>query len=389
MTNSVPYLVQKPGKNGPRWFWQPGAKLRAAGWKTTRLSDDRKEARQQAQDMNAELDQRRKDTGLVYPPVDAGSLAPPVLQAGSVNQLILEYKTSSRFLELAPSTQRTYDQGLVRIAAAWGDAPAAALSRKLIQDFYDRLRQHSPAVANNVIRTLRILLSFGVDQGYLDGNPASKPRMKGLKKTDNLWTAEHVEIMVRTADAMGLHGMGTAILINSWMGQRLGDILALSWLRYRDGCFHIEQNKTRARVELPVDDVPALRDRLAEERARNQARSVPQTRVIINDRTGRPWPSITYFSATFQQIRNQAVLENPDCPGLDRVLFRSLRHSAVTWLAEAGCETAQIAAITGHSLDSAQRIIDIYLIRTKQLAKSAFALRLRTGKQKTGPRKAP
>jgi hypothetical protein len=41
-----------------------------------------------------------------------------------------------------------------------------------------------------------------------------------------------------------------------------------------------------------------------------------------------------------------------------------LRHTAVTRMAEDGCELGQIASITGHKLTSVASIIEHYLVRT-------------------------
>lgn len=43
-------------------------------------------------------------------------------------------------------------------------------------------------------------------------------------------------------------------------------------------------------------------------------------------------------------------------------------------LAEAGCTTPQIAAITGHSLKTVTTILDKYLARTRVLAGEAMSL---------------
>jgi len=42
-------------------------------------------------------------------------------------------------------------------------------------------------------------------------------------------------------------------------------------------------------------------------------------------------------------------------------------------LADAGCTVPEIASITGHSLRTAQRILDKYLARTGKLAANAIA----------------
>lgn len=52
--------------------------------------------------------------------------------------------------------------------------------------------------------------------------------------------------------------------------------------------------------------------------------------------------------------------------------FHDLRGTAITMLAEAGCTVAQIVAITHHSLETATRILEVYLSPTRHLADQAI-----------------
>ena len=72
------------------------------------------------------------------------------------------------------------------------------------------------------------------------------------------------------------------------------------------------------------------------------------------------------------------------------VQFRDLRGTAVTLLSEAGASVPQIVAITGHTMQSAHRILERYLAQTPALSAAAilhfenapataFANRLQTG----------
>ena len=72
------------------------------------------------------------------------------------------------------------------------------------------------------------------------------------------------------------------------------------------------------------------------------------------------------------------------------VQFRDLRGTAVTLLSEAGATVPQIVAITGHTIQSAHRILERFLARSSALSAAAilhfdnapetdFANRLQTG----------
>jgi integrase len=87
--------------------------------------------------------------------------------------------------------------------------------------------------------------------------------------------------------------------------------------------------------------------------------------VIITTKTGRPWKP-RYFKAQWEAASKDA--------GITDLHFHDLRGTAVTLLAEAGCTTPQIAAITGHSLKTVTKILDKYLARTRVLAGEAVTL---------------
>ncbi len=61
---------------------------------------------------------------------------------------------------------------------------------------------------------------------------------------------------------------------------------------------------------------------------------------------------------------------------VDELQFMHLRHTAVTRLAEAGCDDELISQITGHSPNTVKEILKRYLVRTRKLARIAFQKRL-------------
>ena len=53
--------------------------------------------------------------------------------------------------------------------------------------------------------------------------------------------------------------------------------------------------------------------------------------------------------------------------------FLGLRRTAVVWLAEGGCTEGEIAAISGHDIETVRTILETYLPRTGKMAASAIA----------------
>jgi len=350
------YLTTRPSKNdSQRLFWQPPSHLRKAGFKLTRLSGDENAARMQAEQLNARLDAWR-----------AGS--EPVLkikQVLTIAQLVSSYKNSFRFQEKSKATQKTYDYSLRLIKKELGEKIIRSLTASELQNFYRSLRR-TPTKAVMVARVMRILLEHARRSDIIPMNPASRPGLSVSAKKAMLWQPEQVQEFVKSADALGYFTIGTAVLLNEWLGQRKGDIISLRADSYKDGAISKRQSKTGAEVILPVDIAPSLKARLEQQVNHNQTIN-GFSKLLLPSETGGAMSEASFASA-FATIRAHAKLP-------DSLLFRALRHTAVTRLAEAGCTLPQIAAITGHSLKTCADIIERYTIFTRKMAEDAFRLR--------------
>lgn len=360
----IRYLTRRVSKvkNTARYFWQPSTELAQAGWKLERLPDDLNQAMIQAQALNAKVDEWRAGLGGVV----------TAEKPGSIDALIAAYKSHWRYTkELSPSTKAGYTHNFKIISSWAGDAPVKSITAKAVQALYEGMRDERPALAASVIRTLRLLMQHGIRENWITENPAAKPGLKHKAKKGTIWSPEAVRHFVKTADEMDLFSLGTAVMLNEWIGQRRGDVIDITPAAYRGGCLHICQNKTTADTILPVDLIPALKARLDEQMARNAKFETPPTKLIPME-SGQDWQE-SWFTHQVANVRAIAIQTMPEMEGL---IFKDLRHTAVTRLAEVGCPIPQIAAITGHSFRTCQEIVDRYNIRTKQMAVEAFNLRI-------------
>ena len=398
----IRHLVSMPGRDGlTRYYWQPSKSLRAAGWTAQRVPADWANYRNPvalegaaiaaAQALNASLDARR----VVAEPAVV-RLRPAVAQR-TLGDLIQAYQASQDWIRLAEQTQRGYRKCLVKLQLWGGDAPVRTIDAARIQKLIEALRA-TPAYANAVARVLRLLLEHGRRHGWLDVNPALRPGLTSTAPTGLIWPRAAVTVFAAAADELGRHSIGTAILLNEWLGQREGDILRLPRHVLRNGALWIRQSKTGAGVALPVEMVPHLIERLQDEEARQHARvgegkPLPMT-LIVSEETGLPYKEDN-FRRVFAAIRARAAEMAPEgfevdhlMPGRDmrdpgaftiharELTFMQLRHTAVTRLAEADCDTGLICTITGHSQDTATSIIERYLVKTAKMARMAFQRRL-------------
>jgi len=387
----VRHFVERSGRAGSRFYWQPSSELRAAGWRPMRLPDEKGAALAKAEALNVELDAWR--AGQVAPN------APPAARArarravpGSVAALIEDYRRSQWWRKLAPRTRRDYEWCLDLIRDWAGDQPARSVTPPAVLAFHDALARRveqqgrrrvvveTPAKAAAVVRVLRLLLQVGVRLGYVAANAAARPGIAVRRQREpRLWAPEEVRHMAAVADALGWRSVATAIVLNEWIGQRVSDVLALPPWRAETGALVLEQAKTRRRVALPLHLVPHLAARLRGEAERAGVASA--THLLLHDRTGQSW-RLSTFEHVFADVRAAAaggvaeagLAPMPSCAGL---LFRELRHAAVTRLHEAGVDELGISGITGHAAQSVRMILDRhYLVRTERAAERAFRQRL-------------
>ena len=413
-TKRIRYLTERPGAAGapPRYFWQPSGELRALGWRPLRVPDNWRElydpaqleaaAIAAAQQRNAELD--------AWLAVRAASLAagtsptarPPATPV-TLDQLIDAYQAAGypRLKDkdpragepLAAKTIAEYAKCLAVLSRWGGDKPFRAIRTGMLRQFYLDLRAVTPAKAAAVMRVAQIIFKFARFQDWRQDNPADRLGLAGALQAGIIWPRAAVADFVRMADILDRPSVGTAVLLNEWLGQREADILALPRNVLDPSGHMIRQRKTKAGVKLPIASVPPLLARIGDQLALYAAHAIEPTRLILSEETGRPYEADN-FRHVFAAIRAALAKEapryridylpagrEPDPDGgfsvaTTELQFMYLRHTAVTRNAEAEVDKAGIAAITGHSLKTVDQILERYLIRTGALAIGAFNKRM-------------
>ena len=144
------------------------------------------------------------------------------------------------------------------------------------------------------------------------------------------------------------------LLLALWTGQRQGDLLRLPWSAYDGSHIRLRQHKTGRPVVIPVGaPLKAALDTITK-----------RSTIILTNGNGKPWTS-DGFRASWRKACKRA--------GIVGLTFHDLRGTAVTRLALAECTEAEIATITGLSLQSVRAILDAhYLNRDPALAESAI-----------------
>jgi integrase len=213
-----------------------------------------------------------------------------------------------------------------------GDKPLKGLQRAHIKDIIGA-KVDTPEAANNLLKVLRVLLAYGVDAGMIPSNVAiGIKRYKSRGEGVHVWTENEVAQFQARHPIESKAGLALALLVHT--GQRRSDVIRLGWQHVSGDLIMMRQEKTDKPLGIPIDDELA-----------RALQALPRTNMtFLLTEFGKPFTSAG-FGNWFRDRCNEAGL--PQCSA------HGLRKLAATRLANAGCSSEQIKAITGHRSDSA------------------------------------
>jgi integrase len=246
---------------------------------------------------------------------------------GSFNALCVSYYRSPDFLGLKASTQAVRRNIIEKFRSQHGDKPVRGLGRAHVKAIIGA-KANTPEAANNLLKVLRVILGYAVDQEMIASNPTvgiKKYRSRG--EGHHSWSEDEIAKFEARHEIHTRARLAFALLL--YTAQRRSDVLRMGWQHVTDDLIAVRQEKTDAALVIPVH--PKLKVALA---------SVPRTNLtfLVTER-GAPFTPAG-FGNWFRDQCNLAGL--PHCSA------HGLRKAAATRLANAGCSTDQIKAITGH-----------------------------------------
>lgn len=341
------YLVTKRVNGRDIFYWQPKAKYVVNGvltdcpFASRRLPDDKMQAAIEAEKYTTQLRKWRK-----------GEEAAIIIN-GSVAWLIGQYKRDVRFKTLRNSTQKLYLHLLPQISDIMGDQKIEAISRKAAREFCMAFSDN-PRKPSMLAAMGRVIFNYARDIGYNVPNPFEELRISKPKARTAIWTKGMIEAVHDVAPP----SISLALQLGLDTGQRPGDLRLLAWNNYNGTHIKLRQSKTGVWVDIPVmQGLKTMLDGIPKE-DRNLT-------ILVDETTGK-----TY---TRDRLCHR-FREYCDKAGIDKsIQFRDLRRSCVVRLAEHGCTNAEIAAISGHSINETAKILEVYLPRSVTMANNAIA----------------
>lgn len=352
------YLVEK----GVHAYWQPSASLRAAGFEAKTLDPTDGDIWQQAEALNREVDLWR--AGI--------SIDPNRPVKGTAAWLVKRYLDPENpdFAELAKKTQAGYRSDAGILGEMIGRERLAAITPPVAQSTKRNLKPRGLWAANGVMRTARLIWSWGMREGLVASNPWLDFRQFTVKPREQVWLAPQREAFKAKAVALGWSSIALALDLHVYTLQRPGDVVRMARTHWQGGLLRIRQQKTGRIVHVPPPT--PLRQLLDALPADQVLFLLDDPRPALPDGTvplRRPY-TVDWLGRRVRQVLDALAEEDPTGPWNDLQL-RDSRRTGVVALAEAGCTIPEIVAISGHDIEECQRIVDTYLPRTAPLAKAA------------------
>lgn len=250
----------------------------------------------------------------------------------SLGWVLGQYRQSPDYLNLRPSTKRTYEQAFDRLHA-YAHESISGLSRRHILKIRDDLSE-TPAAANAVLTAIGVVCRFALDRELIEIDPSQG--IKRLKLGEwRRWTDDELMQFYQSS----YEAMRRVMILALFTGQRRSDLCRAVWTDIEAGGMKVVQQKTGAKLWVPLH--PTLSQHLTEWRRDTS------TVTILAHSDRKPWQPHN-LSRAFANETNRLKM--------DGCTIHGLRKTAAAKLAEAGCTTRQIMAITGHaSLSEVER----------------------------------
>lgn len=273
---------------------------------------------------------------------------------GTVTYWIRKFEGSEKYKDFADTTKAEYARKFKIIEKKWSRLPIGLTQakgfRRDVLDWRDTVAKRGRREADNLLGALARVLVYACDRGEIAHNTlADVERLYSVDRSDIIWLPEHIEAFNRVASLE----MRQAMMLAIHTGQRQGDLRRLPWSAYDGTRIKLRQGKRGRRVSIKcTDELKAFLDTMTK-----------RGPLVLTTVTGLGWKK-RYFAQMWQ--------ETSEAAGIKDIHFHDLRGTAVTNLAEAGCTVPEIAALTGHTLAHAQRILDDYMARTGALSDAAI-----------------
>jgi len=286
--------------------------------------------------------------------------------------LVSYYRTTPQFLSLRLRTQRDYDYCIERAVRTFfspkvtlGRTNLGKISVSECKKAYQEWLKSGVRTANLTSTVASILFNLAVELELMPNNPMRFVRKMQTQPRKVMWTADQVRLFCDTAYAeYKWRSIGLIVQMAYTFAQRIGDMRSLKWdnINFEERRLDLEQSKKRAEVHLPIH--------------MNMFRMLEQQHKDFGFQefvAPHPFPRsggyVMYNDKEISYLVNQVK----DKAGLPKELTAmDMRRTAITEMVEAGVDTTQIMAVSGHNSPNS---IAPYIKHTYNSASNALSRR--------------
>ena len=290
----------------------------------------------------------------------------------TLNDLVDYYRTTPQFLSLRMRTQKDYDYCIKRVVEALF-SPKVTMGRTILDKIgvseckiaYQEWLKAGIRTANMTSTVASILFNLAVELELMPNNPMRFVRKMQSKPRKVMWTHDQVRQFLDVAyDKFEWRSIGLIVHMAYSFAQRIGDMRSLKWdnINFEEHRLDLEQSKRRAEVHLPIN---INMYRMLEQ----QYKDFGFQEYVAPHPYPRNGGYIIYTDVDISRMVNR-VKEVAELP--KELTAMDMRRTAITEMVEAGVDTTQIMAVSGHNSPNSMRP---YIRHTYKSAASALERR--------------
>ena len=293
-------------------------------------------------------------------------------EISTLHNLVDYYLHSPQFLALSGRTQKDYEYSLGRAmqtqitpTKTLGDIKLNNLGVSECKMAYQQWVTKGVRMANVMAMVTSLVLNIGEELELIVRNPmrSVKKMVEGQRKV--MWSTNQVRAFLDTAyGEYKWRSIGLIVHMAYEFAQRIGDMRCLKWdnINFETQRLDLEQSKKRAEVHLPIEDnlFSMLQKQHEDFSFQEYVAPHPQPR------------SGTYKIYHLNEV-SRMVNQVKQSAGLPKELTAmDMRRTAITEMVEAGVDTTQIMAVSGHNSPNSMKP---YIKHTFNSANNALSKR--------------
>lgn len=162
---------------------------------------------------------------------------------GTFDRLVQEYFASADYLRLAEHTRHVYRLVIERLLRDEniGHRLVKQMKRQHVMQMIGK-RSATPGAANDVLKKIKILLHFAVDNGWRRDDPTV--RIKSFAEGEfHTWTDDEIQVFERHWPIGSRARTAFSLLLHT--GQRLSDVSRMAWTDVEANAIRVVQGKTK------------------------------------------------------------------------------------------------------------------------------------------------